>query len=245
VSRNNFIALMGKLRSGKDTAGQILVDIGGGARVAFADKLKQICGEMYGLTHDQMNTDAGKEAPTALRCMTCPLCHGINCREVKLERETKVECLNRDCNAVGEIASFRGFWTPRMILQHVGTEGLRRVDANVWVRHAINQAKSILEQKYQAGSNEPTKALPRIPFVVFTDCRFRSEMAGIVANGGEVWRIRRPETDVTSSGLQGHASETEMDSIPDGEFNRVVVNDGDLNQLRSRLSAQLTQFLNR
>lgn len=245
MSRLNVIALMGKLRSGKDTAGQMLIDAGGGVRVAFADKLKQICGEMYGLTWDQMNTDAGKAEKTDLPCLRCPLCLGIACHEVKLEREWKAECLNPQCKAVGEIKSFRDFWTPRMILQHVGTEGMRRVDANVWVRYALNSARQYFQPKYQGGSNEPTTEMPRVPFVVITDCRFRSEMAGVVAAGGEIWRIRRPDTDVSSSGLANHASETEMDGIPDAEFHRVIVNDGTLDQLKTRMSAALTQFLGR
>lgn len=241
MSRLNVIALMGKLRSGKDTAGQMLIDMGGGARVAFADKLKEICGEMYGLTWDQMNTEKGKARPTDLRCLVCPLCHGVNCQEIRLEREWKAECLNPSCKAVGEVASFKGFWTPRMILQHVGTEGMRRVDPNVWVRYALRHAKELLDG-HGVGMTSETRPPA---FVVITDCRFRSEMAGVVAAGGEIWRIRRPDTDVTSSGLVNHASEMEMDGIPDAEFNRVIANDGSLDELRRKLSAALTQFLAR
>jgi len=241
MSRQNIIAIMGKLHSGKDTAGQMLIDMGGGARVAFADKLKQICGEMFGLTYDQMNTEEGKETKTDLPCLRCPLCSGINCHEVKLEREWKAECLNYACKAVGEIKSFRDYWTPRMVLQYIGTEGFRRVNPHVWVSYAMRKSTELL-QGNAVGMTSDTKPPS---FVVITDCRFRSEMAGVVAAGGEIWRIRRPETDVTSAGLVGHASETEMDSIPDAEFNRVIVNDGSLDDLKRKLSAGLTQFLNR
>lgn len=233
-----IIALLGKSKSGKDTAGQMLLDFQSrGVRVAFADKLKQICGEMFGLSDAQMNTEEGKAAPTELRCMMCPLCHGINCEEVKLEREWKVACLNPKCNAVGEKESFRGFWSPRMILQYVGTEGMRRIDPNVWVNYALRKAKEHLDGHGVGATNDYKPS-----FVVITDCRFRSEMAGVVAAGGEVWRIRRPETDKTSSGLTQHASEVEMDTIPDGEFNRVIVNDGGLSDLRTKMSAALSQF---
>lgn len=241
MSRLNIIALMGKLQSGKDTAGQMLIDVGGGARVAFADKLKQICGEMYGLTHEQMNTEEGKAQKTELPCLRCPLCQGITCHEVKLDREWKAECLNPNCKAVGEVKSFRDFWTVRMILQHVGTEGMRRVDANVWVRYALGHATTLLQ-----GHTTYARSMAKPPnFVVITDCRFRSEMAGVVAAGGEVWRIKRPDTDVTSSGIVNHASEMEMDSIPDSEFNRVINNDGSLSDLKTRVSAALTQFIDR
>lgn len=241
MSRYNIIALMGKARSGKDTAGQMLLEMNRGVRVAFADKLKQICGELYNLTDAQMNTDAGKAEATSLPCLTCPLCHGVSCHIVKLERERKAECLNPECKAVGEIASFKGFWTPRMILQHVGTEGMRHIDPNVWVNYALTQAKHHLDGN-AVGMTDQTKPPT---FVVITDCRFRSEMAGVVTNGGEIWRLRRPATDLASAGLAKHPSETEMDSIPDAEFHRVIVNDGGLDDLRMRLSTALTQFLNR
>lgn len=250
MSRLNIIALMGKLQSGKDTAGQMLIDLGGGVRVAFADKLKAICGEMYGLTHEQMNTEEGKAEKTTLTCLRCPLCSGIACQEVKLDREWKAECLNPSCKAVGEIKSFRDFWTPRMILQHVGTEGMRRVDPNVWVRYALDHAKTILTEGVEVTVATPghrRKVGDRFTpnFVVLTDCRFRSEMAGVVAAGGEVWRIKRPNNDASSTGIANHASEMEMDSIPDGEFNRVINNDGTLGDLKARVSAALTQFMDR
>jgi hypothetical protein len=238
MQRHNIIGIMGKLKSGKDTVGQMLLETQPGARVAFADKLKEICGEMYGLTKEQMNTEEGKAKDTQFQCFACPLCKGINCEEVKLEREYKIACLNPKCNAVGEKASFKGFWTPRMILQHVGTEGMRHVDPNVWVNYAMRKSKQILAGDY-VGATSDTKP-PR--FVVITDCRFRSEMAGIIAAGGEVWRLRRPETDQTSSGLAQHASEVEMDGIPDSEFNRVIVNDTNLAELRTKTSAALSQF---
>lgn len=237
MSSKKIIALMGKSKSGKDTFGQMLLQANpDGVRVAFADKLKEICGEMFGLSYEDMNTEEGKSRNTELRCLTCPLCKSVNCHEVKLEREVKAEC--RSCNAVGELPSFKGFWTPRMILQYIGTEGFRRVDSGVWVRHALAKAAS-----YLAGNEKGATHKHRPQYVFITDCRFRSEMAGVVAAGGEVWRIRRPETDVVQTGLAKHASETEMDTIPDGEFHRVIVNDGSLEDLQLKASTSLAQFL--
>lgn len=238
MKRQKIIALLGKSKSGKDTAGQMLLDaVPGGVRIAFADKLKQICGEMYGLSDADMNTEKGKARPTELRCLTCPLCGSVDTHEVKLEREMKAEC--KSCGAVGEREAFKGFWTPRMILQYIGTEGFRRIDPNVWVKYALRKAASHLAGNEVGYTNDH----PAASFVVITDCRFRSEMAGVVAAGGEIWRIRRPETDGVSTGLAKHASETEMDGIPDAEFHRIIVNDGSLDDLRMKVTAALAQFL--
>ena len=237
MSSYKIIALMGKAKSGKDTFGEMLLHANpNGVRVAFADKLKEICGEMFGLTHEDMNTEPGKARNTELRCLTCPLCKSVDCHEVKLEREIKAEC--RHCNAVGELASFKGFWTPRMILQYIGTEGFRRVDSGVWVRYALDKAKSHLH-----GNEKGATSKHKPQYVFITDCRFRSEMAGVVAAGGQVWRIRRSETNDVQTELAKHASETKMDSIPDGEFNRVIINDGSLEDLQLKASTALSQFL--
>jgi hypothetical protein len=82
-----------------------------------------------------------------------------------------------------------------------------------------------------------------VPFVAITDCRFISEMAAIKKAGGEIWRIRRPETDRKAAGLAGHQSETEMDKIPDSEFHRVINNDASLEVLRGKTIEGLKEFV--
>ena len=80
-------------------------------------------------------------------------------------------------------------------------------------------------------------------FVVITDCRFKSEATAVLAAGGEVWRIKRPETDAKAEGLKGHASEVEQDSISDSECQAVIQNDGTLENLQGLVMAQLHRFL--
>jgi hypothetical protein len=70
-------------------------------------------------------------------------------------------------------------------------------------------------------------------------------MDAIKKAGGEIWRIRRPETDRSAQGLAGHASETEMDTIPDSEFHRVIVNDATLDVLRQKAVEGLKEYLQR
>ena len=228
-----LIALLGKSRSGKDTVGQMLVDANSkGVTIAFADKLKEVAMDLYGLSRDDVYTDAGKNRVTDLPCYKCPACNSI---DAWLEAPTQVVC--RKCTAVGEPSAFRTFWTVRMLLQYLGTEGCRRIDDTVWVKHALARAKLFLDGQAM-GLN-----LPVNDFVVVTDCRFRSEAEAVWKAGGEVWRIRRPETDRQPQGLSGHASETEMDTIPDSKFQRVISNDGTLQNLRDKAVEGLTLFL--
>ena len=52
-----LIGLMGKSKSGKDTAGQMLVEHDPrGITLAFADKLKEVCMDLFGLTSTIFNT---------------------------------------------------------------------------------------------------------------------------------------------------------------------------------------------
>lgn len=227
----NIIGLLGEAGAGKDTAGKYLCDIHPGVTLAFAGKLKEICGEMFDLSSEDVNTEAGKSAPSSFPCFKCPRCGSTNVESVTLDRDMNGEC--KLCGTLGEIKVFKGTWTPRAILQHVGTEGFRAVDPNVWARYAINQARQILKAK------KP----PR--FVVITDVRFRSEVEAIWKVGGAVWRIQRPEADgaATDGGIKGHASEAEQATIPSSELQAVVVNDGSLETLRARLRAPLSTFL--
>lgn len=234
-----IIGLMGKSKSGKDTVGQMLVEKDPrGATLAFADKLKEMIMDIFGATHDDLYTDEGKKSKTKFPLLKCPACSSIQC-----ESASDAQVLCRKCTAVGERKSFMTHWEWREIAQFAGTEFGRFVDKDVWVRHAVKRARYLLGVH---GPDEvvPTRFKPQ-SFIAITDCRFKSEKAAIVAAGGEVWRIRRPETDNRSTGLVGHQSETEMDTIPDNEFAVVLNNDATLEVLRAKVDEQFGRFLKR
>jgi len=219
-----LIALMGKSKSGKDTVGQMLLDADPrGVTIAFADKLKEVCMDLFDLSHDDVYTEEGKNRVTDFPCYKCPACGSI---DATLEAPTQVVC--KGCTAVGAPSAFASFWTVRMILQHVGTEGCRRVCDTVWVRQAIKRIKAQYADK---------------PFVAITDCRFKSEADMVWKTEGEVWRIRRPETDHKAQGLAKHSSETQMDTIPDTLFQLTLNNDSTLENLRHKVVGGLERFL--
>lgn len=223
-----LIGLMGKALSGKDTVGRMLVDADrGGATVAFANKLKEVCMDLFGLSNEDVFTEEGKKRVTDLPCNKC-----MGCGSIAVDVVSPAQRVCRGCGMIGESAAFDSKWTVRMILQHVGTEGMRRVDQDVWVKHALRRASTML-------------AAPVSPatFVAITDVRFRSEALAIQAAGGQVWRIRRPQTDHVVLGLGNHPSEAEMDTIPDTACQRVLRNDGTLEHLQAQALEGLEQFL--
>jgi hypothetical protein len=232
----NVIAVFGKSRSGKNTIGDMIAASRKGTmQIAFADKLKQICGELFGLTHEDMNTDEGKARATKLVCPTCPVCKSIDTEmlsatvafssfydEPIVNHKGPKQATCKSCGAVGAPESFVGFWTPRTIMQFIATEGVRRVDPQAWARYTMKTASILMRPV--ADVSVPT-------LIVITDGRFRSELAAVREAGGVAWRVRRPETDDRAVGLAGHASETEIDGIPDSDFDEVIVNVGSLNDL--------------
>jgi len=230
MQRMNVIALMGPSKSGKDTSGKILAEMGNGATLAFADKLKSIVGEMFNLTHKDLYDEAFKEAPTSLDCLLCPECKKPEVTMVSMEDgPLQAEC--GVCGTVGDARVFKGKWTPRTILQYLGTEGFRKIDPSVWVRYALAKADAAL--KANGGDKD---------YIVITDCRFKSEMEAVLAAGGEVWRIKRPEVADSKAGLKGHASEQEMNSIPDSHLQAIIDNDSTIEVLHGRLAAQFNRF---
>lgn len=247
-TQRNIIAVFGKSKSGKNTVGDMIAASHKGVvQIAFADRLKQLCAELFDLASSDLNTDEGKARPTALACPTCPMCGSIDVEMlpstiafssfydqpvVNYKGPRQLTC--RACGAPGSPESFKGFWTPRMILQHVGTEGIRRVDPMAWARIAARSAVSLLDARGQVSGERLTS------LVVVTDGRFRTELAAIRAVGGMAWRIRRPETDDATTGIARHVSETEIDGIPDEDFDAVITNDGTLDDLLHAVRAALT-----
>lgn len=58
-----IIGITGPAGAGKDTAAQVLIDVRGYQRMSFADPIKAMLAAGLGLTPEQLNDPAGKEAP--------------------------------------------------------------------------------------------------------------------------------------------------------------------------------------
>lgn len=179
-----IIGLIGKKRSGKDTFAHALP---GYTRVAFADPLRQAA-----LALDPFvgrPALPGRLAPQA---------------DVRLSDVV---------DAIGWEAAKDYVPEVRRILQRFGTESIRAIDPEFWIRAGV--------QTIQATDGP----------VVVTDVRYPNEADAIAALGGSLIRITRP--GFTSEG-DPHPSESALDGY---RVNFTIANDGTVEALQGRARA--------
>lgn len=161
------IGICGRARSGKDTVADELKRWGF-QKIAFADKLKSICKDLFDLSGSQLYS---------------------NSKEIMDNRWEK---------------------SPRMIFQEVG-DIMRDVHGAVWISQVVKKVKK------EKGD-----------FAV-TDIRYYNELKAVRDLAGpeclvRIWNIQRPNAPEVH-GSNSHISETEMLTIPIGEFDEVIKND--------------------
>jgi hypothetical protein len=110
--------------------------------------------------------------------------------------------------------------SPRQMLQTLGTEwGRDSVRKDVWLQLCQRRIETL--RSHGAGP------------IVIADVRFDNEAAMIRSSGGQVWHVRRPEAD--EAGVE-HTSEAGIQAL-DGD--RIIANDGTIEQLRRRVFAAM------
>lgn len=108
----------------------------------------------------------------------------------------------------------------RTMLQHVGTEVVRKQEPDYWVNFVIHFV-TLFKNEWD--------------FVIIPDCRFPNEIDRWKDAGFDVYffRVERPDFDNGLSDAQkSHPSETALD---DYEPDLKISNDGDLERLRKRV----------
>lgn len=104
-----------------------------------------------------------------------------------------------------EAIDSRYSFSPRWIMQRLGTEGVRKVlGQDFWCSHTINEIR--LEQERKPDM-----------LAVIDDVRFPDEAQAILDTGGLVWRLECP--DRMSSEDSSHASESGWLSAP---YSRII-----------------------
>ena len=111
--------------------------------------------------------------------------------------------------------------SPRQLLQTLGTEwGRQMIRPDIWLRVAFWR----WEQAAAAGMG----------LIVVPDVRFEDEARQIRAEGGEVWLIHRPGVHPVAA----HSSEA---GLPLRLIDRLIVNDGTVDQLRERVEGTFSR----
>lgn len=182
----------GKARSGKDTSVTILKNIikecgYNVLTIAYADFLKEILSKCFNLTKEQLY-GSKKEEPIK-----------------GLLRKT------------GSYLESTISWTPRELLQYIGTDVMRSIDPDCW----INVVKNYVE------------TYSNYDFILISDGRFENEINWVVERGGVHIHIQRCNRDFSNN--TEHASETSLDNVNYFNTTYIVENDNTLEDLHNKL----------
>jgi len=192
----------------------------------FADKLKEMVALLIGCTRAQLEDRDLKETPLGpewwyyksnVDGLISPYLENNDGRFEEPIKAGLVELVKQ---------------TPRMILQNLGTEGVRGViHPNAWVNSFMSEyrPKTITESNDEATLTYPKWVVP--------DMRFPNEAEVVKQNGGCLIRINRPSLKSTDN----HPSETALDNFHDWDY--IIENDGTVSDLIKKVNTVLWDIM--
>jgi len=220
-----IIGVKGSARSGKDTVAGFLAEVLGGVLVAQADPMKRFAGDVFGFSEEQLWGGAAKEAVDP-RSTDSSYWAQAEQRLLRVASDYLEQwgLEGRDLSAFTLLQRwFRGLeetpgrFSPRVALQTLGTEFGRAVDKDMWSSLALLTASKLLDGGHSYSREKGLLFTNNPPpgWVLITDVRFRNEVLNIKAHGGWILEVINPaSTGPSTVGIAGHASETELASIP-------------------------------
>jgi hypothetical protein len=119
--------------------------------------------------------------------------------------------------------------TGRVFLQNLGTQARKVFGDDFWVDQVLPRPQHL---GYKDTYRKLVGAQYDANIVAFTDLRFENEAERILALGGEVWEVLRPDTE-----SDGHDSEQ---VLPRDLISRQIDNSGSLNDLRYNVERALS-----
>lgn len=202
-----IIAFSGVKFAGKDTAAEGLIRHYEFKRIGLADKLKDICSEVFGVSRIDMDNPSKKESPFEL--------------EIKVTEENMDRLLRRlledgfefDREKVLADACkiFNGkiLTSIRDMLQTVGTDLCRNfIKDDIWLEY--------IKKQIDPKSN-----------IVITDARFKNERDYLKNLGAALILIKRPGYESKSA----HISENQLGE--ESDYDAIVLNNGTAYALQS------------
>ena len=190
----------------------------------FADKLKDIVCLLIGCTRDQLEDDIFKNTPL-----------GEEWDKWETPSTTQKYLSNSDYELLSE--NQKGWCkkvqlTPRLMLQLIGTEGLRDlIHPNVHVNALFADYVGIDKNR------EITPLDPwEFPKWIITDCRFLNEVEAVKERSGIVIRVENPRKISTDM----HPSEISLDDYK--EFDYTISNDGTIDELLEKVKLMMIVF---
>jgi len=119
--------------------------------------------------------------------------------------------------------------TYRDLLIEIGKLG-RSYDPDIWINATIGSINKFLN-KMEFGEISNRLA-------VCADCRFSNELNAVKNNDFVTIRIIRPNNDY----IVDDVSEKDLDDVPDNFFNFIVVNDGTLEELKTKAKSIIAKL---
>lgn len=233
-----IIAIAGKMGSGKDTGANHLVKNYGFKRMAFADNLKYMCINAFGLSYEQCFDEELKIQPFGYEethffffktfkpysiVLTSKRLHSIiDWAETINGFEVTTEMRDSIYRLAG-----KEFSSPRHILQFVGTEICR----------------NIIDEDYHAKVLHKNISSSGIKNVVISDCRFPNERNKIKEWAGFTSIVLgRETTKNTDSAAKSHASENSLGAPEEYDF--VIYNDSTLEDFYEKIDVIMLNNFN-
>lgn len=252
-----IIGISGKIGSGKDTIGNIILDLldicypakscitkDNWKIVKYADALKDIICILTGCTREQLEDIDFKNSKLPDEWIRY---YYVSIDGQKSKLYNTYDEAFKDCPKVFHLVEQKHL-TYRELLQILGTDLLRnQLHENVWVNALMNKYKPFIEgyPTLIKSKGEPLvegviygmgKAIN--PNLIITDCRFTNEAKAIKDRGGIMIRVNRE--DITGQHkLNPHNSETALD---DYNFDYVIDNFGTIEELIAKVRVILTDI---
>lgn len=195
-----YIGLCGRMGSGKDTAARALVR-NGYTRIAFADALRQMAEKLDPIvvaSHGKKGIGSSRELPVTWLNRLSKLVAAVGWDEAKKSSDV------------------------RHFLQFLGTDVVREIDKDYWVKKAWEKASEIIQFNNATGLPDPK--------FVFTDVRFGNEADFIWAKGGVLVYIDRTMPLIEEA--RKHSSEA-FDGAKYADH--IIHNDGSIEDLEAEI----------
>lgn len=268
-----IIGISGKIGSGKDTVGRIIqyltsnnvtpscytnlitgksikshIDSNWEVR-KFADKLKDIVCLLIGCTREELEDSEFKNKPLGEDWIRYAYADGFK----KFKGET--EMLSIECDKekyeheelVNWQTAYKTEFTPRMLLQRIGTDLFRnQLLQNIWVNATLADYKKVAKPQLNVGMTTGNIGA-EYPNIIITDVRFPNEVKAIKDKGGIVIRIESDYVYYDNSliyALRNASNEIEHESetaLDDYEFDVIVNNNGNIINLIDNIINVLDQ----
>lgn len=205
-----LIAFSGTKLAGKDTGAEVLIKRHGFKRIGLADKLKDICSDVFNIPREHMDDPAMKECPFKAEVILTvvnidSLLRTIARDGFDFDFETTFRNISKNFQG-------KNLTSIRDMLQTVGTDICRSfIKDDIWLEY--------VKKELTPESN-----------IVITDARFQNERDYLRNIGAILVLVHRPGFESKSS----HVSENQLGNPSD--YDVIVTNDSTIISLQSSIS---------